>query len=69
MRIRFQADADLKQSIVTALKRLDPAINFQTANEAGLEGIDDPKVLAKAASEGRILVTQEKLCPDTSRIL
>jgi len=31
MRLRFQADNDLDQHIVTATKRLDPLIDFQTA--------------------------------------
>jgi hypothetical protein len=41
MKIRFQADADLSQEIVSAAIRQEPAIDFQTANEAGLEGLDD----------------------------
>jgi hypothetical protein len=33
MKIRFQADADLKQSIVTALKRLESAQKIPTILE------------------------------------
>ena len=34
--IRFQADADLRQAIVTGIIRRQPNLNFQSANEAGL---------------------------------
>ena len=43
--IRFQTDADLRQAIVTGAIRRQPNLDFQTANEAGLEGIKDPEVL------------------------
>lgn len=59
MSLRFQADADLNQVIVLGLLRREPAIDFKTANEAGLEGLKDPDVLALAAAEGRILVTHD----------
>jgi hypothetical protein len=51
MKIRFQADADLNQDIVAAVIRREPTISFQTANEAVLEGLSDPEVLAIAARE------------------
>jgi Domain of unknown function (DUF5615) len=57
--LRFQADADLNQVIVLGLLRREPAIDFKTATEAGLEGLKDPNVLALAAAEGRILVTHD----------
>jgi len=31
MKIRFQADADLNQVIVTGVRRREPTIDFQTA--------------------------------------
>lgn len=43
MKIRFQADADLRFPIVKGVKRREPVIDFRTANEAELEGIDDLK--------------------------
>lgn len=58
--IRFQADADLRQAIVTGTTRRQPSIDFQSANEAGLEGIKDPEVLAIAAQDGRVLVTHDR---------
>jgi predicted nuclease of predicted toxin-antitoxin system len=60
MKIRFQADADLNQNITRALRRRAPALDFQTANEAGLHGLDDEAVLAQAAGEGRILVSHDR---------
>ena len=60
MRIRFQADADFNQNIVRAVKRLQPEIDFQTADEAGLRGLDDLEVLAASAREGRVLVTHDR---------
>jgi hypothetical protein len=60
MRVRFQADADLNQTIVLALLRREPGIDFQTAVAAGLSGLDDPIVLALAAHDGRVLVTHDQ---------
>jgi hypothetical protein len=60
MRVRFQADADLNQTIVLALLRREPGIDFQTAVTAGLAGLDDPTVLALAAHDGRVLVTHDQ---------
>ena len=60
MRVRFQADADLNQVILLATIRRVPAIDFQTAMTAGLPGIADPNVLARAATDGRVLVTHDR---------
>ena len=60
MRVRFQADADLKYAIVIATKRNEPAIDFQSAQEGGLEGVEDPDVLSIAAREGRVLVSHDR---------
>ncbi len=60
MKVRFQADADLNQTIVLATIRLEPRIDFQTAEEADLEGVKDPNVLTLAAKSGRILVTHDR---------
>jgi len=58
--IRYQADADLNQAIVTGVLRREPTIDFQTAFVAGLEGVKDPEVLAIAARQGRILVSHDR---------
>ena len=53
MKVHFQADADFNYNIVRALCRREPAIDFQTAHDAGLHGLDDVVVLDKTAREGR----------------
>jgi hypothetical protein len=57
--VRFQADADLNQTILTALVRRAPAVDFRTADLAGLAGLCDREVLALAARDGRVLVTHD----------
>ena len=57
--VRFQADADLNQVIVSALIRRIPRVDFQTAAVASLDGLDDAAVLGLAAREHRILVTHD----------
>jgi hypothetical protein len=60
MIVRFQADTNLNQIILLAARRREPAIDFQTAMEADLSGVNDPEVLARAAHEGCILVTHDR---------
>jgi predicted nuclease of predicted toxin-antitoxin system len=60
MKLRFQADNDLDQRIVTAVRRLGPTVDFQTASALGLHGLSDPEVLALAAQEDRVLVSHDK---------
>jgi hypothetical protein len=58
--VRFQADNDLKRIIVDATLRRAPSIDFQTAQAAGLDNLDDAEVLSLAASQARILVSHDK---------
>lgn len=60
MNICYQADADLNQAIVTGVLRREPAIDFQTAFAAKLEGLKDSEVLALSAQQGRILVSHDR---------
>jgi hypothetical protein len=60
MKPKFQADADLNEDIVTGVLRRMPEIDFQTATEAGLEGLSDENVLEIAARESRITVTHDR---------
>ena len=60
MKIKFQADADLNEDIVSGVLRCFPAIDFQTATEAALEGIPDDQVLERAAQSGRVLVSHDR---------
>jgi hypothetical protein len=59
MTIRFLADADLNQAIVTGVRQRETALDFMTATEANLEGHGDPDVLEFAANHGRILVSHD----------
>jgi hypothetical protein len=58
--IRFRADADFNHAIVKGCRRHEPAIDFLSANEAKLQGVPDPDVLALAAEKDRILVTHDR---------
>ncbi len=60
MRVRFQADADLDGRILRGLRRVSSEIDFRTASDAGLEGLQDSEVLRIAAQSGRILVSQDR---------
>lgn len=59
MKVRFQADADFSQRIISAVRRREPAIDFQTANALDLRGLSDLEVLALASREGRVLVSHD----------
>lgn len=59
MRVRYQADADLHHAIVTGLRRREPAVDFASAVESGLPGLDDDVVLQIASDQGRVLVTHD----------
>lgn len=60
MSIRFQADNDLKFGIVKAVRRREPAVDFLSAQEAGLDGVPDLVLLDRAAAEGRVLVSHDR---------
>lgn len=60
MNVRYQADADLNQVIVTGFLRREPTADFQTAFAAELKGVKDPEVLAIAAQQKRILVSHDR---------
>jgi len=60
MKVRFQADADLNQILLKATLRREPSIDFQTAYAAGLVSLNDKEILAKAAEQGRVLVTHDR---------
>lgn len=60
MRVRYQADADINEIIVTITVRREPGVDFQTAGSAGIRGLADPEVLRVAARAGRLLVTHDQ---------
>jgi hypothetical protein len=60
VKVRFQADADLNEDIVTGILRREPGVDFQTATAAGLRLLSDLEVLTLAAREGRVLVSHDR---------
>ena len=59
MKIRFQADADLKHAILAGTLRRAASLDFRRAEAVPLAGLDDPAVLAAAAEDGRVLVSHD----------
>ncbi|MGH9430153.1 MAG: DUF5615 family PIN-like protein [Terriglobia bacterium] len=59
MKIRFQADENLDQTIVDGVLRRESSVSFQTCREARLVAADDLTVLQKCAAEGRVLVSHD----------
>jgi hypothetical protein len=57
--VRFLADASLRHAIVRGCRRREPSMDFLSANDAKLEGVPDPDVLALAAEQDRILVSHD----------
>ena len=60
MNVRYQADADLNQAIVTGVLRREPTIDFQTAFAARLEGVKYVDVLTISAQQKRVLITHDR---------
>jgi hypothetical protein len=58
--IRFQADADLRNGIVKAVRLREPSIDFASAADSQLHGVADPEVLEIAANDSRILITHDR---------
>jgi Domain of unknown function (DUF5615) len=58
--IRFQADNDLKRMFVDATLRRESGIDFQTAQAAHLDSLNDQAVLRLAASQSRIIVSHDR---------
>ena len=59
MKVRYQADNDLRKSILRGTVRREPRIDFRSAQSARLDDVPDPEVLALAAREGRILISHD----------
>lgn len=57
--LRLLADENLNAHIVRGLHRRLAGLDLVTVQSLGLAGVDDPAVLAKAAEQARILVTQD----------
>jgi predicted nuclease of predicted toxin-antitoxin system len=58
-RLRFLADHDFNEHIVTGVKRLDPGIEFIRVRDVGLEAASDHEVLAYAFRESLCVVSHD----------
>ena len=59
MRVRFQADNDLRKAIVRGVIRREREVDFRSAQNAGLDSLPDSAVLRMAARDGRVLVSHD----------
>lgn len=57
--LRLAADENLNSNIIRGLLRRNDNIDIVRIQDAELSGADDPRMVAWAASEGRILVTHD----------
>lgn len=57
--MRVAIDENFNHDILRGLLRRRPELDARTVQQAGLAGADDPTVLEWAASEDRILLTQD----------
>ena len=58
--LRLASDADVHGDIVRGLRRRLPGIDLVRSLDALPEGTRDPEVLAWAASENRVLITNDR---------
>ena len=54
------ADADLNESIIDAMRRIEPALNFLTASEGGTRGLSDRHVLERGAAVSGVVVSHDR---------
>ena len=57
--LSFAADENFNIHIINGVLRRLPIANILRVQDSGLEGADDPAVLAWAANEGRVLLTHD----------
>jgi hypothetical protein len=57
--VRWLADENFPGPIVRGLIRRAPALDIVRAQDSGLQGRDDPEVLAWAAANGRAVLTRD----------
>ena len=58
--LRLASDADVHGDIVRGLRRRQPDIDLVRIQDASPEGTPDPDVLAWAAGENRVLITNDR---------
>lgn len=57
--IAFLADENFRLPIVDGLRRQHPTLDIVTVKETGLRGWDDPRILIRAATLQRILLSHD----------
>ncbi|MDJ0718867.1 MAG: DUF5615 family PIN-like protein [Prochloraceae cyanobacterium] len=57
--MKFLADENFDNNIIRGLLRRQPDLDLVRVQDIGLSGENDPIVLARAAQEGRILLTHD----------
>lgn len=57
--LKFAADEGFNWDILRELRRRNPDLDIATVQERGMRQAEDPVVLEWAASEGRILLTND----------
>ncbi len=58
--LRLASDADVHGEITRGLRRRSPEIDLLRAQDALQEGAPDPELLAWAAAENRVLITNDR---------
>jgi Domain of unknown function (DUF5615) len=58
--LRLASDADVHGEIIRGLRRRVPEIDLIRVQDALPEGIADPDILAWAATENRVLITNDR---------
>ena len=58
--LRLASDADVHGEIIRGLRRRLPEIDLVRVQDALREGTPDPEVLAWAAAENRVLITNDR---------
>ncbi len=58
--LRLASDADAHGEIIRGLRRRQPEIDLVRAQDALPEGTSDPVILAWAAAENRVLITNDR---------
>jgi predicted nuclease of predicted toxin-antitoxin system len=58
--LRLASDADVHGGIVRGLRRRLPEIDLVRVQDALPEGVSDPEILAWAATENRIVITNDR---------
>ena len=58
--LRLASDADVHGDIIRGLRRRAPGIDLVRVQDALPEGTSDPAVLAWAAAENRVLITNDR---------